>query len=211
VVVATRNRGKLKEILNLLESARLGFDLVTIDEIAPHAHLLENEATFEGNALAKARQAAAITSLPALADDSGLEVDALEGAPGVWSARYAGEPSDDAKNNSKLIAAISAAMLAKALPLDGCTARFRCVAAYVDPARGIEITRAGAVEGRVLTTPRGTEGHGRARPRHQEPPLPPRRRLSRLGGGLGRAPRAPRHHLSACSTPFLPAPHARSA
>ena len=87
VVVATRNRGKLREILVLLQEAKLGFRLITIDELAPDAELREDEATFEGNALAKARQAAAATGLPALADDSGLEVDALDGAPGVWSAR----------------------------------------------------------------------------------------------------------------------------
>src|SRR5689334_19839924 len=110
VVVATRNRGKVKEILHLLshgagEEARLDLDLITIDEIAPQAILLEDEDTFEGNALAKARQAADATGLPALADDSGLEVDALQGAPGVWSARYAGEPSNDDRNNAKLLQA----------------------------------------------------------------------------------------------------------
>jgi XTP/dITP diphosphohydrolase len=84
VVVATRNKGKLREIVPLLEG--LGLELVTIDALAPEAELREDGVTFEENALAKARQAAAATGLPAIADDSGLEVDALDGAPGVWSA-----------------------------------------------------------------------------------------------------------------------------
>ena len=154
VVVATRNRGKLREILVLLEESRLGFRLVTIDELAPQAELREDEATFEGNALAKARQAAAATGLPALADDSGLEVDALGGAPGVWSARYAGLPSDDARNNEKL------AQSMRDVPAAARTARYRCVAAFVDPARGLELTRAGACEGEILSTPRGSGGFG---------------------------------------------------
>lgn len=152
VVVATRNRGKLREILVLLEASKLGFRLVTIDELAPDAELREDEATFEGNALAKARQAAAVTGLPALADDSGLEVDALGGAPGVWSARYAGLPSDDTRNNQKL----AQEMAGK----DARGARYRCVAAFVDPARGLELTRAGACEGEILSTPRGSGGFG---------------------------------------------------
>ena len=154
VVVATRNRGKLREILVLLEESGLGYRLVTIDELAPDAELREDEATFEGNALAKARQAAAATGLPALADDSGLEVDALGGEPGVWSARYAGLPSDDARNNEKLEHAM------KSVPAGARTARYRCVAAFVDPARGVELTRAGACEGEILPAPRGTGGFG---------------------------------------------------
>lgn len=154
VVVATRNRGKLREILHLLEGAGLAWQLVTIDEVAPHAMLVEDESTFEGNALAKARQAAAATGLPAIADDSGLEVDALSGAPGVWSARYAGEPSDDERNNAKLIRAMAG------VPPDQRRARFRCVAAFVDSARGIEMTRAGVCEGEILPAPRGDKGFG---------------------------------------------------
>ena len=156
VVVATRNRGKLREILVLLQEAKLGFRLITIDELAPDAELREDEATFEGNALAKARQAAAATGLPALADDSGLEVDALDGAPGVWSARYAGLPSDDARNNEKLAQALAA----RNVPAGGRGARYRCVAAFVDPARGLELTRSGVCEGEILSAPRGSGGFG---------------------------------------------------
>jgi len=155
VVVATRNKGKLKEILALLADEGVTFELVTIDAIAPDTVLIEDEDTFEGNAFAKARQAAAATGLPALADDSGLEVDALDGAPGVWSARYAGEPSDDARNNAKLREAL------KDVPDgDARKARFRCVAAFVDPARGVEMARDGRCEGVIVREPRGNLGFG---------------------------------------------------
>ena len=87
VTVATRNQGKLRELVPLFAELDLGFDLVTIDALAPAAELREDGLTFEDNALAKARQAAAATGLPALADDSGLEVDLLDGKPGVRSAR----------------------------------------------------------------------------------------------------------------------------
>jgi XTP/dITP diphosphohydrolase len=152
VVVATRNRGKLREILALLEG--LDLRLRTIDELAPQVELREDEATFEGNALAKARQAAATTGLPAIADDSGLEVAALDGAPGVHSARYAGLPSDDANNNAKLLAAMAG------IPASKRGARFRCVAVFVDPRSGTEIVRSGACDGEILEAPRGSDGFG---------------------------------------------------
>lgn len=152
VVLATRNRGKLREIVALLEG--LEVRLHTIDELAPAAELLEDGATFEENALAKARQAAAVTGLPAIADDSGLEVAALGGAPGVHSARYAGVPSDDAKNNAKLLEALAR------VPSSKRAARFRCVATYVDPGAGIEIVRDGACDGEILEAPRGSDGFG---------------------------------------------------
>jgi len=152
LVLASRNRGKLREIVPLL--AGLGFDLVTVDEVAPDCELREDGATFEDNALAKARQAAAATGLAAIADDSGLEVDALEGAPGVYSARYAGVPSDDARNNAKLLEAL------RAVPAAGRGARFRCVAAFVDPGAGVELARSGDCAGEILAQPRGDLGFG---------------------------------------------------
>jgi XTP/dITP diphosphohydrolase len=154
VVVATRNKGKLREIVPLLAEYDLGFELVTIDEVAPAAELIEDALTFEGNALAKARQAAAATGLPALADDSGLEVDALGGAPGVFSARYAGVGATDAANNAKLLAALREVSEEKR------GARYRCVAVFVDPARGKELARAGDCEGRIMMAPRGEGGFG---------------------------------------------------
>lgn len=155
VVVATRNKGKVVEIFDLLGGGAGGdWQLMTIDQIAPDAILREDEDTFEGNALAKARQAAAATGLPAIADDSGLEVDALGGAPGVWSARYAGEPSNDARNNAKLIEAL------RGVPEARRGGRYRCVAAFVGGAGGVEVVEHGACEGVILEEPRGSGGFG---------------------------------------------------
>jgi len=153
-VVASRNRHKLREIGVLLADAGLRWDLLSIDEVAPGCALTEEEPSFEGNALSKARQAAAASGLPALADDSGIEVDALGGAPGVYSARWSGEPCDDARNNQKMLRELAG------VPPERRTARYRCVAAFVDPARGLEIVRAGTCEGRLLESPRGTGGFG---------------------------------------------------
>jgi XTP/dITP diphosphohydrolase len=154
VVVATRNRHKVREIAVLLEEAGLGIDAVTIDDVAPGAELIEDEETFEGNALAKARQAAAACGLPAMADDSGIEVDALGGAPGVRSARWAGEPCDDGRNNDKMLREMAE------VPAPNRTARYRCAAAFVNPAGGMEIVRSGACEGILLDAPRGNGGFG---------------------------------------------------
>jgi len=151
-VLASRNRGKLREIVPLL--ARLGLDLVTVDEVAPDCELREDGDSFEANALAKARQAAAATGLAAIADDSGLEVDTLAGAPGVYSARYAGLPSDDARNNAKLLEAL------RGVPAARRRARFRCVAAFVDAAARVELLRSGDCEGEILEQPRGDLGFG---------------------------------------------------
>jgi XTP/dITP diphosphohydrolase len=159
VVVASRNRHKLREIGVLLREigVLLGdrrWALVSMDDVAPDLALVEDEPTFEGNALAKARQAAKATGLPAIADDSGLEVDALGGAPGVRSARYAGEPCEDGRNNVKLLAAMAG------VPADRRTARYRCAAAFVHAGPGVEIARAGACEGVIVQTPRGSGGFG---------------------------------------------------
>ena len=154
VVVASRNRHKLFEIGVLLADAGLQWDLVSIDEIAPECALHEDEPSFEGNALSKARQAAAASGLPALADDSGIEVDALDGSPGVYSARWSGQPCDDARNNQKMLRELAG------VPTERRAARYRCAAAFVDPARGLEMVRTGACVGRLLESSRGTGGFG---------------------------------------------------
>ena len=154
LVVATRNRHKVREIAVLLAEAGLDLEAVTIDEVAPEAELLENEDTFEGNALAKARQASVVCGMPAIADDSGIEVDALGGAPGVRSARWAGEPCDDGRNNEKMLHEMAA------VPAGKRTARYRCAAAFVDVARNLEVVRSGACEGVLLGEARGSGGFG---------------------------------------------------
>jgi XTP/dITP diphosphohydrolase len=154
LVVATRNRHKVREIAVLLAEAGLDLEAVTLDEVAPEAELLENEDTFEGNALAKARQASVACGMPAIADDSGIEVDALGGAPGVRSARWAGEPCDDGRNNVKMLREMAA------VPAGKRTARYRCAAAFVDVARKLEVVRSGACEGVLLGEARGSGGFG---------------------------------------------------
>ncbi len=156
LVFATRNQGKLVELRELLA----GLDVLSVDEAAARIgreipDVVEDADTFIGNAAKKAREVAQITGLPALADDSGLEVDALDGAPGVFSARYAGEPHSDSANNAKLLAALHG--------VANRAARFRAVLAVADPAGplGTElITASGTCEGTILTAARGTGGFG---------------------------------------------------
>jgi XTP/dITP diphosphohydrolase len=150
VVVATGNEHKLREIEAIL--AGLDVQLVSMRAF-DLAEPVEDGETFEANALIKARACAAATGLPALADDSGLEVDALDGAPGVRSARYAGEPGDDQANNRKLLAALAD------LPAERRTGRFVCAAAIVLPDGRDQVVR-GTMEGYVVTEPRGGAGFG---------------------------------------------------
>jgi XTP/dITP diphosphohydrolase len=149
-VLATRNRGKVRELHDILEG--LAVELLTMDDLALGSPP-ETGATFEENALLKARAAVAATGSPALADDSGLEVDALGGAPGVLSARYAGTDGDDEANNRRLIRELDG------VPHDARTARFVCAAALVLP-DGREWTSRGTMEGHVIDVPRGDAGFG---------------------------------------------------
>jgi XTP/dITP diphosphohydrolase len=152
VVLATGNAGKQREFAQLL--APLGIEIVTQTAlgIAPAE---ETGTTFEANALLKARHAARGAQLPALADDSGIEVDALEGRPGVYSARFAGPGATDSDNNALLLAELAAR------PAADRTARYRCVIAYVrfadDPA---PVFARGSWEGRIARAPAGEGGFG---------------------------------------------------
>ena len=156
VVLASGNRGKLREFAQLL--APLGIALVPQSElgIVPPE---ETGATFAANAILKARHASAVSGLPAMADDSGLEVDALDGAPGVRSARYAGEHGDDAANIARLLADLRARK--SVFGPETTRARFRCVIALVrtadDPAPQLAH---GAWEGYIAAAPRGSGGFG---------------------------------------------------
>ena len=148
-IFASRNRHKAEQVALLLPE----IELLSLDEVAPDLDLEEPYETFEENALAKARAVVAATGLPGIADDSGLEVDALGGAPGVRSARYAGEVATDRENNAKLVTAL------KDVPEDRRTCRYRCVAAVVFPdARSI--VAEGSCEGRVVLEGRGDLGFG---------------------------------------------------
>lgn len=152
VVLATANPHKLGEIHAILAAAGVDLDLVAMTALGVPSPVEDGE-TFEANALLKARACVAATGLPAIADDSGIEVDALDGAPGVYSARYAGAEGDDAANNAKLLAAVAG------LPPEQRTARFVCVAAAVTPA-GAEVVVRGEMPGRVIDELRGERGFG---------------------------------------------------
>jgi XTP/dITP diphosphohydrolase len=152
LVFATRNRGKLTELRQLLADLEGEVTIASaLDLDLPD--VVEDRDTFAGNASKKALEVSRATGLPALADDSGLEVDALGGAPGVRSARYAGEGAGDQANLDKLLAALAG------VPPERRTARFRCAAVLVDPEGG-EWNAEAAWEGRVLDAPRGTGGFG---------------------------------------------------
>ncbi len=152
VVLATGNAGKLREFSELL--APLGV------EVLPQAQFQiepppETGTTFAANALLKARNAAARSGLPAIADDSGIEVDALDGAPGVYSARLAGEHASDADNLRELLRRIAA------VPAEQRGAGYRCVIAFVrDAADADPIVVSAAWRGRLIDAPRGAGGFG---------------------------------------------------
>jgi XTP/dITP diphosphohydrolase len=150
LVLASNNAGKLKEFAQIL--APIGFALHPQGEFdVPEAE--EPHATFVENALAKARHAARLTGLPALADDSGVCVNALGGAPGVYSARFAGEPKSDQRNNEKMIAEL-AGQADK-------SAYYYCVLVYVRHADDPQpVIADGVWRGEMIDTPRGANGFG---------------------------------------------------
>jgi XTP/dITP diphosphohydrolase len=152
VVLATANPGKQREFATLL--APRGFELMLQSDLGIES-VEETGNTFEDNALLKARHAAAASGLPALADDSGLEVDALGGRPGVWSARYAGPGATDEQNNARLIVDL------EDVPDEQRTARYRCVLALVrGPGDTQPILAQGSWEGRIGFEPVGSGGFG---------------------------------------------------
>jgi len=155
--VATHSAHKVRELRALLETA--GVDLVSLDDLGVGGEPIEDGLTFATNARIKARFAVRATGLPALADDSGLEVDALGGAPGVWTRRYAGPDATDADNNAKLVRELAL------VPNGRRGARYVCVLALAvpDPAApgGIRVTtRRGTTRGRIAREPRGSGGFG---------------------------------------------------
>lgn len=151
VVLATRNAGKLAELRRILAPA--GIELVGLDDVPPYEPAPETAETFAGNALAKAREAVEHTGLPAVADDSGLTVDALNAMPGVLSARWAGRHGDDRANLELLLAQLADVPDARR------GAAFLCAAAFALP-DGDEDVVEGELRGRLLHSPRGTGGFG---------------------------------------------------
>ena len=152
IVLASNNAGKIREINSLLEPLKL--DVKPIKEYT-REEAIEDGLSFVENAIKKARFASACSGLPAIADDSGIEVDALDGAPGIYSARYAGENTTDEKNLQKLLADLDGTETERR------TARFQCVMVFLkhekDPT---PIICQGTWEGRILNSPQGSNGFG---------------------------------------------------
>lgn len=151
ILLATQNLGKVKELQELLQGEEI--EVISLRDIANWEEVEETGETFAENAALKARAAAERTGLVSLADDSGLEVDALKGAPGVYSARYAGEPKDDERNNEKLLKEL------EGVTEEERSGRFRCALVIATP-KGEEYLTEGTVEGQILRERRGEEGFG---------------------------------------------------
>lgn len=158
VVLATRNLGKVEEFERMLHSASLDIHVLGLRDFPDMPDVEETGSTFAENALLKAHQISEYTGLPSLADDSGLSVDALGGAPGIYSARWAGSHGDDKANLEKVLRQI------EVLDNPSLTARFTCAIALVlpsdYPAQEHEILREGVIEGELVLEPRGENGFG---------------------------------------------------
>lgn len=153
IVLATHNAKKLAELQRIFAQSDLGIEVVGLGDVASYPEPEETERTFEGNALIKARAAAAATGFPALADDSGLEVDVLNQMPGVRSARWAGPGSSDEENLALLLKQLTD------VPDADRTARFVCAMALVLP-DGSEHVESGDMPGRMARQPKGSNGFG---------------------------------------------------
>lgn len=151
IVLATRNKGKIRELERIFASNLPGVKLLGTDAFPDLADVAETEDTFEGNALLKARAVSHFTNLPAIADDSGLAVDHLGGAPGIFSARYSGVHGDDQANLNKVLHEMDGVSNRKA--------QFVCAAAFVAP-RGYELVLRAEMVGNLIDAPRGEKGFG---------------------------------------------------
>jgi len=149
IVLATRNEGKIREFRRIL--ADFPIEIKSLEDFGPIPDVVEDGETFEDNAVIKARHTARILGLPAIADDSGLEVAALGGAPGIKSARYAGEAADDREKNLKLLNALEG--------IEDRKARFVCVLAIAVP-RGPALIYEGICEGAIALEMKGGNGFG---------------------------------------------------
>lgn len=151
VVLGTRNAHKVDELRALLEG--LPLEILSLSDFPDVPEVMEDGATLDDNAVKKATTVAAHTGLPSLADDTGLEVEALGGAPGVRSARYSGEDANTARNNEKLLSDLNG------VPRERRSAAFRCVVALAIPGGGVS-TVEGVTRGVILEEPRGEGGFG---------------------------------------------------
>jgi len=152
IFLASRNLKKIEEMERILREHLPEVEVLGIDQVEGYDEPVEDQATFEGNALLKARAGVLATGLPSIADDSGLCVDALNGMPGVLSARWSGPPKDDARNNELLLAQLDD------VPDERRTAHFHCAVAFCHPG-GEELT-SGTMPGRIIREVRGSGGFG---------------------------------------------------
>jgi XTP/dITP diphosphohydrolase len=153
VFLASRNAKKLAEMRRILEQYLPGVEVLGLDDVAPYDEPVEDQPSFEGNALLKARAGLAATGLPTVADDSGLCVDALNGMPGVLSARWSGPPKSDERNNTLLLDQLAD------VPDERRGAHFTCAVAFCAP--GLDpLLVEGRMHGRVIRETRGTGGFG---------------------------------------------------
>ena len=153
VVLATRNGHKVAELQRILSAIGLDIELVGLDDFPGAPEVAETESSFAGNALLKARAIADFTGLPAIADDSGLCVDALNGMPGIYSARWAGRHGDDRANLELVLGQMADVPDARR------GAQFVCAAAWVVPGESEHVVE-GVLEGSLARGPRGTNGFG---------------------------------------------------
>ena len=152
IVIATHNNDKLKELLKAFDSHFSGINLLTLNDFPEVGEIIEDGRTLEQNALIKAREVFNLTGIPSLSDDTGLEVDALNGAPGVYTARYAGEGCSYYDNVSKLLEDM------QTIPAPNRSAKFKTVIAYKDET--IEMTAEGVAEGTIARASSGDFGFG---------------------------------------------------
>lgn len=190
LLVATRNRGKVVELQRLLADLP-EVELVGLDGFEDVPDVVEDADGFEGNAVKKACEMAKATGLPTLADDSGLVVDALDGAPGIHSARYAGEHGDDAANNALVLEKLADT------PPDKRSAHYVALLVLADPTGGVRAETRGECHGRIVTTPRGTNGFG-------YDPLFEVREYHRTFGEMGPAVKRAISHRSRATRAMLP-------
>jgi XTP/dITP diphosphohydrolase len=153
IFLASRNPKKLAEMERILAEHLPGIRVLGLDDVTSYEEPVEDQPTFEGNALLKARAGVAATGLPSVADDSGLCVDALNGMPGVLSARWSGRPKDDDRNNRLLLEQL------EDVPEERRTAHFACAVALVGPDGREHVVR-GRMDGRIIREPRGSGGFG---------------------------------------------------
>jgi len=153
IYLASRNAKKLAEMERILRAHLPAVEVLGLDDVTPYDEPVEDQPTFEGNALLKARAGLAATGLPSVADDSGLCVDALNGMPGVLSARWAGPPKADERNNELLLAQLAD------VPDDRRAAHFACAVAFCHP-DGDEVVVEGRMDGRIIRETRGSGGFG---------------------------------------------------